>query len=469
MPKLTSSSSRVAQPAQLCLDALAPLALRGKGMTMQADLVQMLLPGMPPRPGRRRRARAVFQPQYETIAQRMSSVQTPSTGSQASQPPPTRRLWGSLYYFAYFAANGALFPYYTLFYKSIGIDEQAIGVLVALPTLVTLFASPLWSGLADALRLHRRLLPLSLLATMVAVALLMQSQSFAALAVFILLQAFLGAPIISLADNAVMELLGEHKHLYGKLRLWGAVGYGSTALLSGAFIDRFGFQASLLIYIVLMLATVWVSTRLPAPALAAPPLLRDLRQMLTNSRWMIFLGSLFLVGACSAILNSFFVLYMQSLGASAALFGLAIVVASLSELPVFFLAPRIIKRGNASALLMIAFGAYALRALLCSLVRDPWMGVAVHLLHGLTFSALWTASVTYAREIAPPGWSATAQAAMGSVLFGLAVGAGALLGGTLYASAGPVFTFQVAAVLALAGLAVFAVQTRRQVALSRAS
>jgi len=97
------------------------------------------------------------------------------------------------------------------------------------------------------------------------------------------------------------------------------------------------------------------------------------------------------------------------------------------------------------------------------------MGVAVHLLHGLTFSALWTASVTYAREIAPPGWSATAQAAMGSVFFGLAVGAGALLGGTLYANAGPVFLFQVASLLALAGLILFAMQLRRQFSLSRAS
>lgn len=377
-------------------------------------------------------------------------------------------MWGGLYYFAFFAANGALFPYYTLFYKSVGISEQAIGVLVALPTLVTLFASPMWSGLADALRLHRRLLPLSLLATMMAVVLLMQSNTFAALAIFILLQAFCAAPIISLADNAVMEMLGEQKHLYGRLRLWGAVGFGITALISGALIDRFGFQASLAIYVTLMLMTVWVSTRLPAPELATPPLLRDLGQMLTNQRWMIFLASLFLVGACSAILNSFFVLYMQSIGASAAMFGLAIAVAGVSELPVFFLAPRIVQRGNAGLLLMIAFGAYAVRALLCSLVTQPWMGVAVHLLHGLTFSALWTASVTYAREIAPPGWSATAQAAMGSVYFGLAVGAGALLGGVLYANAGAVFTFQTAAVLALAGLALFALQMRRQFSLRRA-
>ncbi len=389
------------------------------------------------------------------------------SSSSASQRT-IHRYWGSLYYFVFFAANGTLYPYYTLFYKSVGISEQAIGVLVALPTLVTLLASPLWSGLADALRLHRRLLPLSLLATVCATVLLLQSRTFAALAAFILLQAFCSAPITSLADNAVMELLRERKHLYGRLRLWGAVGFGITALASGALIDRFGFQASLVIYATLMLVTVWVSARLPAPELNTPPLLRDLGQMLTNQRWMIFFASLLLVGACSAILNSYFVLYMQEIGASAAMFGLAIAVASVSELPVFFLAPRIVQRGNAGLLLIISFGAYVVRALLYSLVTQPWMGVAVHLLHGLTFSALWTASVTYAREIAPPGWSATAQAAMGSVYFGLAVGVGALLGGVLYANIGPVVTFQVAAALALAGLVLFALQMRRQYSLASA-
>jgi predicted MFS family arabinose efflux permease len=75
-------------------------------------------------------------------------------------------------------------------------------------------------------------------------------------------------------------------------------------------------------------------------------------------------------------------------------------------------------------------------------------------LHGPTFSAFWIAGVVYAGQIAPAGLGASAQAALGAVLFGLSKGAGALLGASLYDSVGPPATFRVAAGLALASLVV---------------
>jgi PPP family 3-phenylpropionic acid transporter len=201
------------------------------------------------------------------------------------------------------------------------MSSQSIGVLVAAPTLVTLFVSPMWGGLADALRLHKRILPLALLATMIATTLLMQARTFPALLACVLLQAFCAAPIVSLADNAVMELLGQERHRYGSLRLWGAVGFGLSALVSGELITRFGFAPSLAVYVIGMITAARIASRLPAPQLVSPQALRDLRGMVTNSRWKSFMLSLVLVGAAASILNSFFILYMTGLGASAALFG----------------------------------------------------------------------------------------------------------------------------------------------------
>jgi predicted MFS family arabinose efflux permease len=254
--------------------------------------------------------------------------------------------WAALYFFAFFGANGAVFPYYTLYYEDAGVESGGIGLLVAAPTLVTLVAAPAWGGIADALRLHRRLLPAALLATATMTALLLNSHTFGALMLFVVLQAF-----------------------------------------------------------------------------------------------------------C-------FVLYMTGMGATAAMLGLAVAVAGVSELPVFLLAPRIVQRGQAHGLLLLGFASYAVRAFAYALSRTPAMGVASQLLHEPSFSASWTGSVTYAREIVPEGWGATAQAAMGSTFFGLAVSAGAIIGGLLYDRIGPVALFQFAGLLALAGLGIFAWQMR---------
>ncbi|NJM42679.1 MAG: MFS transporter [Anaerolineae bacterium] len=78
------------------------------------------------------------------------------------------RFWGAAFYFCYFGAIGCWFPYLNLHYQQIGLAKQQIGLLAALPTLITLFASPLWAGLADKLRAHKRLLTAAMLLTPIA-------------------------------------------------------------------------------------------------------------------------------------------------------------------------------------------------------------------------------------------------------------------------------------------------------------
>jgi predicted MFS family arabinose efflux permease len=84
------------------------------------------------------------------------------------------------------------------------------------------------------------------------------------------------------------------------------------------------------------------------------------------------------------------------------------------------------------------------------------------LLHGLTFSALWVAGVSYANEVAPKDLGATAQGLFTGMTMGLGSAGGALLGGLLYDSLGPTAMFRVAASCVLVGLLFFAVAGREK-------
>jgi MFS family permease len=370
------------------------------------------------------------------------------------------RFWGAAFYFFYFGAIGCWFPYLNLHYQQIGLAKQQIGLLAALPTLITLFASPLWAGLADKLRAHKRLLTAAMLLTPIALLLLVRTNNFVLLIGFVMLQAILSAPISPLGDNAVLELLGEERHRYSSLRLWGAVGFGITALGGGFIIEQVGIAWAVAAYAVLMWLAAFVTTRLPAPQASAPPQLRDLGLITRDSRWFWFLMALMLVGFCATLFMNFMALYFSQLGGTSSWYGFTIAVASFSELFVFGLAPRIIQNGQARTLLMVSFGAYALRALITSLIDNAYWGLIPQAMHGLCFAALWSASVAYAREIAPPGWNATAQSLISVVHFGVGAGGGALLAGALYDGVGPVVLFRVACLSAIVGLLAFAMSQR---------
>jgi MFS transporter, PPP family, 3-phenylpropionic acid transporter len=368
-------------------------------------------------------------------------------------PANTRsfRFWASAFYFAFFAAGGSLVPFFNAYYQQSGIPLQQIGLLASLPMLMNLFANPLWAMAADAFHLHGRLLPLSMLLTVPAVWLLTHVSGFWALAGLVLLYAFCSAPIIALGDHAVTEALGAARYEYGRLRIWGAVGFGLSAWVGGYLMEWFGIQRS-----VMMSLGVFIATRLPKPRLVvASPFWKSIRILTTDRRWYSFLGGIFLAGIGFSVINNYLILYMRSLGAGEGLFGLATAIAGVSELPIFFFSTLIMKRWSPRGLIGVAFGALALRLLLVSLVQDPRLILAIQLLHGLSFSAIWTAGVSYSSEIAPPGLGASAQSLFGITLFAMAGMIGAYTGGQVYQQWGAAVLFQTALVVVIAGAAVF--------------
>jgi MFS transporter, PPP family, 3-phenylpropionic acid transporter len=366
------------------------------------------------------------------------------------------RIFAAAVYFFYFAAGGSLVPYLNLYYQTIGMSKQQIGVLIASATLAAVVAAPVWSVLADAFRLHRYLLPLAMFGTLGPVALLAQSTEFTVLWLLVVLYALFNGPIVALADNAVLSLLGEDRAAYGRLRLWGAVGFGVAAWGGGVLVERMGMSTAFGLFIGFMLLCGLAAIRLPAPQISdAEPFLRNLKRLSTNPAWLGFLTAVFLVGISTSFIHNYYVLYITDLGGSESLYGLSVAAAGLSELPVFFFAGRLVKRFTAPGLLVIGFVAFALRTLLISMIPSPDWAVVPQLLHGLSFSALWTAGVVYVAQMTPPGLGATAQSAFGVTLFGIAGAVGGVFGAHLYETAGPVVMYRVAALTAVLGLCCF--------------
>lgn len=46
------------------------------------------------------------------------------------------------------------------------------------------------------------------------------------------------AVVVSVGDAIAFEMLGDKPHLYGYQRLWGAIGWGTFAFLTGFLVDK---------------------------------------------------------------------------------------------------------------------------------------------------------------------------------------------------------------------------------------
>jgi PPP family 3-phenylpropionic acid transporter len=378
--------------------------------------------------------------------------------SSVNSPPPISNLTsGKLAYFCQFAAMAGFMPFLTLYYDQLGLTASQIGLLVGVTPVVTFLAAPLWGALADATHQHRRMLIGAVLAALVMMVLFLRASQLAHLLPIVILFALVTAPIMPLIDNSVLVMLGEQRQRYGRIRLWGALGWGVIGGIGGFLVDWVGLRASFINYFIFMLMMLVLAFWLPvAQVRIGNRFWQGARSLFTNSQWNVLLITIFCSGVGSSITNSFLFLYLDTMGGSRTLMGLSLAVATVSEVVIFFYSELLLRRWKPQGLLLIALLAQVVRIFAYAIMPAPWLILPISLLHGLTFSALWTASVAYAGELAAPrGLMTTAQGLLGGVTMGLGGVVGALVGGLVYEQFGPRLLFGAVGFFVLCGFFFF--------------
>lgn len=365
-------------------------------------------------------------------------------------------------YLGYYMALGALMPYLNLYYERRGLSGVQIGLLSAVVLLTSSATAIGWSGLADRLRLHRSMLTINLLLASACVFLLSRATGFTVLIPIVIAYALFIAPVIPLIDGAALEAARRLGRSYGDVRVSGSIGWIISVAGVGFLIQSFDIRWLFYAYIAFMLVTAAFSLfQHDRQATLQAPWGMNLRLLITDPSILMFLASIFLVAVGNGAVQNFFSLYLDGIGASEGIIGIAWAVAAVSEIPVMIYSGHIMRRIGAAGLLKFAIFVYALRWLLFSFVQDPAWALALQLLHGLSFGAFLTAGVTYLSERTPAGFVTTSQAIFNAVCYGVAAVVGSMVGGYLYDSSGMTNLFRIFSLVTVAGFGLFWISSAR--------
>ena len=366
-----------------------------------------------------------------------------------------KKVWPFTFYFLYFAALSSAMPFFVLFYQGLGFSGTQIGLLTGIPPLVTLFASPFWTNLADARHWHKLVMGLGILVTVLIVFLLPTFTGFAIVFGMIILFNIFISPVSSLADSGTMTMLGDERAKYGRVRLGGTIGWGLFAPIAGAVVENYGLRVGFWTFSAIMLINFFVSQKfVHASHEDGPTKTGGLRVFLTNRRWISFFFISFLGGVGSFSAAAYLFPYMAELGADESTMGLALTISTVSELPTFFLAHKLVKRFGSYGLLTLTLVMFGARSLLYAAVSTPAMVLLVQVFGGSIFPAMWTAGVSYADENAPPGLKASAQGLFGAMAFGVGSAFSGFVSGLLLERMGGRGMYLVLGIIILIGLVV---------------
>ena len=364
-----------------------------------------------------------------------------------------KKIWPFTFYFLYFAALSSLMPFFVLFYQGLGFSGTQIGLLTGIPPLITLVASPFWTGVADSKRWHKWIMGVGIVVTVVVIFLLQSFTAFAIIFTLIILFNTFLSPVPSLADSATMNMLGKERAMYGRIRLGGTIGWGVFAPIAGLLVQNYGIHAAFWSFSTIMLANLFVSQQFVHGAHEhAGPSTGGIRVLLTSRRWLNFLFLSFLGGIGSFSVAAYLFPYMAELGANESTMGIASSIATLTEIVIFFFGNRLVKKFGSYGLLLIALVMFGARSILLGIATTPSMVLILQVFGGMIFPTLWVAGVSYADEHSPLGLKSSAQGLFGAMMFGVGSAASGFIGGLLLESMGGRGMFMVLGIIIFAGL-----------------
>ena len=360
----------------------------------------------------------------------------------------------SAWYFWYFAFIGAFLPYFALYLQSIGLSAGRIAILMSLGQFMRLLAPLLWSWLADSGGRRVRIVVASAAASLASFSVVFLTQDFVGLLIGMAILHFFWSASLPLVEALTLGHLAAAPERYGRIRLWGSVGFIVTVMGVGLLLDAAPISSQLWVSWILLLGTLASAltlTEVPARAgQAAGSILVVLRQ-----RKVVFLlGAGLLMSAAHGALYVFYSIHLVAQGYGKTLVGLLWTLGVVAEIFVFLFMPRISRRVSLRQILLACFALAVLRFLLIGWTVE-FIGLLVfaQLLHGASFGAHHAATMAALNRWFVASQQARAQALYGSVAYGAGGLGGALLAGALWESAGAAITFSAASLLALLGLA----------------
>jgi PPP family 3-phenylpropionic acid transporter len=360
------------------------------------------------------------------------------------------------FYLLFFGANACLFPYWVLYYQTLGFSGAQIGMLSALSPLISLAGAPFWTAIADKTHRHKLVMGATLLASVGLVLVFPFLRALAPVLGFLLLFCFMISPMSSFADTATITMLGDRKYMYGRVRLGGTIGYGLTAMLGGIVIEKYGLNLAFWVYAALMFLGFLVSRQFVFTQVKREVSIQHgIRQLFSNRRFVLFLATTFVCGMAFMSINAYFSAYMTQLGIGESVIGYALAIGTVAEVPVLFFGDRLLASLKPHGMLILSMAATMVRLFLYATATTKTGILVFQLINGITFACLWVAGVSYVNEVAPLGLSATAQGIFGATVFGFGSAAGGFLGAILLERLGGTGMYAIFGAMMLAALVVY--------------
>jgi len=325
--------------------------------------------------------------------------------------------------------------------------------------VMRIFAPNIWGYIAD--RTGKRTLIVQIAAmgsVLVFVGVFFGSSFWWLFAVMAGLSFFWGASL-PLVEAMTLSHLGERIDGYGRIRLWGSVGFILMVVGLGYAFDSIPIVWLPWAVLLVMLGIVAFARVIPESDIL--PTHTDhipVWQIVRKPEVASLLLACMLMAATHGPYYTFYSIYLVDHGYDKSTVGWLWALGVLCEIGIFLVIPRIFARVTPRQLILASFAMAVVRFLIIAWgVESAWLIWGAQTLHAFTFGTYHAAAVSLIHQHFRGRHQARGQALYTSISYGVGGALGGLVSGLSWDSLGSAWTFTLAALSAALAWAVYSV------------
>ncbi|MDT8860586.1 MFS transporter [Alkalihalobacillus sp. MEB130] len=320
--------------------------------------------------------------------------------------------------------------YIPVFFKEQGLSGSQVGLLMAIGPCATIIAQPMWGYLSDKYKTIKRMLLLALIGVITTAFTFMFVNSYSGYLVMMFMLFFFVSPTTALGDSLAQKTSIQKKVSFGRIRLWGSLGFAITSLVVGYVLTWIGIENIMVPMLVMAsLALLVAFTVKDVPGANKPATIVDALKLTTNGSLVWFLLLVSFISISHRANDIYLGLYVVELGGPEAMIGWAWFVGVMAEALVFATTAYWYRKWSPLTFVIIAGVLYGVRWVLMAFVENPWLILPIQLSHGITFGVFYIAAFQIINKLVPAHLQATGHVLFITVIFGLAGIIGSLFGG----------------------------------------
>ena len=357
-----------------------------------------------------------------------------------------------VYLFFAYSTMTIIASYLPVFYQSQGLTGAQVGMLMAIGPFATILAQPLWGYWSDKYKSIRRMLLIALVGFIMSATVFMFVNAFAGYFVMMFILFIFLSPITALGDSLSQKTAIKYRISFGRIRMWGSLGFAVTSLITGYILTWVGVENIMLPVLFMAVIALLVAFAIyDVPGVNKPVTVLSALKLGANPNLILFLICVTLISVTHRANDTYLGIYIVELGGPEAMIGWAWFIGVTAEALVFATSYRWFKNWSPLTFVMIAALIYAGRWFLMGLLTNPWLILPLQLTHGLSFGLFYIASFHYVSKLVPEHLQATGHVLFITTFFGLSGIIGSLFGGYMIETAHLSTLYAVLGICALVG------------------